>query len=99
MPASALHVRLGVNFIQLQQDTTYLNDYDIATVIIHERFSLGVNDIALMKLARPAEYSIAIQPICIPTENMKWELFENTHPTVAGWGATQEGMFSTELSF
>ena len=58
-----------------------------------------MNDIALMKLARPAEYSIAIQPICIPTENMKWELVENIHPTVAGWGAGGEGMFWYRIIF
>ncbi|XP_043975429.1 ST14 transmembrane serine protease matriptase a [Gambusia affinis] len=47
------------------------------------------NDIALMELDTPIEYSDYIQPICLPTSDYKVPAGQNVW--ITGWGATREG--------
>ncbi|XP_023207560.1 suppressor of tumorigenicity 14 protein-like [Xiphophorus maculatus] len=47
------------------------------------------NDIALMELDTPIEYSDYIQPICLPTADYKIPAGQNVW--ITGWGATREG--------
>ena len=102
MSAEIFRIQLGENFTDLNDKASAtLNDYDIAKIICHanyEPFS-HANDIALIKLARPVEYSKSITPICIPTEEMTSELFQNVRPSTAGWGATKAGVFWYKSTF
>jgi len=63
---------------------------DVAEIIIHPLYkSLSLdNDLALIKLESPIEFTKYILPICLPTKNL-----EITGQTgfVTGWGHTSEG--------
>ncbi|XP_034942436.1 chymotrypsinogen A-like isoform X2 [Chelonus insularis] len=55
----------------------------VEQVIIHEQFNNYINDIALMKLTRPAPLSKVIRTICLPEEEEK---FADTNCVASGWG-------------
>jgi len=95
-------VRLGENNVQSDDDGADPIDFDIEKIMPHEFYGYNltskINDIALIKLAQPVEYSKAIRPICLPTMGMKSFQYESVHPFVAGWGATEyQGAMSTFL--
>ncbi|KAF9801678.1 hypothetical protein SFRURICE_018235 [Spodoptera frugiperda] len=46
------------------------------------------NDIALLKLNKPVEYSYAVKPVCLPTNDDK--SYTSQTAIVAGWGAMNE---------
>lgn len=51
------------------------------------------NDIAIVVLDKPINFTNTIQPICLPPKNS--DVAEKTEATVAGWGLTREGGYST----
>ncbi|CAH2085620.1 unnamed protein product [Euphydryas editha] len=54
------------------------------------------NDISLLRLSRPVEYSFAIRPVCLPKDAQN--LYAGSQATVSGWGATAEtGKWSCTL--
>lgn len=67
-------------------------EYDIEKTIVHpyyEEMSVSQHhDIALIKTRRSIEYSIYIQPLCIPTDLLSAEVVPGKRMTLAGWGAT-----------
>jgi len=52
-----------------------------------------LNDIAIVKLAKPIKFSSTIQPACLPAPGE--QVSDNTVGTVAGWGHTREGAYDT----
>jgi len=62
----------------------------IDRVFIHPNFVKKTfnNDIALIKMNRPVEYSAYIRPVCLPTENRS---YNGKNTTVVGWGKMSEG--------
>ncbi|KAI4470375.1 chymotrypsin-related [Holotrichia oblita] len=75
-----------------------LNDEDIpirlnSTVfILHEDFIYTVaNDIAVIKLPEPIEFTETIQPVNFPTHSDRGNLFVNYPAAVSGWGRTEAG--------
>ncbi|XP_075976500.1 transmembrane protease serine 9-like [Anticarsia gemmatalis] len=71
----------------------------VVKVIAHN-FTLDVlsNDIALLRLSSPVEYSHAVRPVCLPTRKVPENLYTDTMATVAGWGAVNEtGKWSCTL--
>ncbi|XP_017049120.1 spaetzle-processing enzyme-like [Drosophila ficusphila] len=99
-------VRLGEHNISTAIDCVHNEcapphlDIPIEEKIIHEgydRHSLR-NDIALLRLKKPVDYSNAIKPICvIPSYDFRNHFFINESMTVAGWGVTQKGRRSDVL--
>ena len=57
-------------------------------IIAHQEYSPKTlfNDIAVIRLSTPLNWSSEIQPICLPTEPVKGD--ETT--TVIGWGTTED---------
>ncbi|XP_041969718.1 CLIP domain-containing serine protease 2-like isoform X2 [Aricia agestis] len=58
-----------------------------------------VDDIALIRLARPADFSLdSLKPICLPvTSELRNERLDGQKGVVAGWGATEDGLQSPVL--
>ena len=68
----------------------------VKTVIKHEGYIDGKNgrnenDIAILELATPVEFSDAIKPILLPSTLTKFTPFTNNLMTVAGYGTFQSG--------
>jgi len=62
-----------------------------ARVQAHQRYNptTTLNDIAVIKLAKPFTINAAVQPACLPAEGEA--VPDAAQGTVAGWGLTQEG--------
>uniref|UniRef100_U5EI42 CLIP domain-containing serine protease n=1 Tax=Corethrella appendiculata TaxID=1370023 RepID=U5EI42_9DIPT len=74
-------------------------DIDIAKITIHEDYhqenGADYNDLALLRLRTPIEYSPFVKPICLPFKNfVKEQQIEGTTATVAGWGQTENSTSS-----
>lgn len=73
--------------------------YEIDLVIIHpnyDPYNSYVNDIALIKLRRPLEFSETIYPVQLPLPC--FEVPEsNPEVTLIGWGVTDAGIIATTL--
>lgn len=73
----------------------------VEEAIHHPGFSFhtGANDIALIRLAEPADFSLkSVKPICLPrTRALQTESLVGDFGLVAGWGATENGLLSPVL--
>lgn len=62
-------------------------DIPIEDVVAHPACHIGsktrTNDIALLRLARPVQFSDSIKPICLPIDTNK--NYENFPLSIAGW--------------
>lgn len=79
-------------------DHTQIAETRYVLKVIAHNFSLTElsNDIALLLLSKPIEYSYAVRPVCLPTKPEK--VYTGTMATVAGWGAVNEtGKWSCTL--
>ncbi|XP_074036889.1 phenoloxidase-activating factor 3 [Leptinotarsa decemlineata] len=73
-------------------------DFLIDFWVIHPHYKkqFYLNDIALIKLDRPANFSCAnVQPICLPVEDVD---LNGRDVVVAGWGITEKGLRSSVLT-
>ncbi|XP_047115576.1 serine protease persephone-like, partial [Schistocerca piceifrons] len=75
-------VRLGVNNLTATPDGA---DYGISEIVLHPSYRKrrSYNDIALLRLDRRVEFSDAVFPACLNTQDGDPPRF-----TAAGWGAT-----------
>lgn len=70
-------------------------NFDIEKMIIHpgyrENKSGSKNDIALLRLTKPAKMSTYVRPICLPFSQNLQQITDNyeTRFIVAGWGRTE----------
>lgn len=82
--------------------TVRLGDYDIKTnnevrhverrvkrVVRHRGFDRRTlyNDVAILTMNEPVEFTEAIRPICLPTGS---KLYAGKYATVIGWGSLRE---------
>ncbi|XP_055851412.1 serine protease snake-like isoform X2 [Episyrphus balteatus] len=78
-------VRLGAH--KLSSPNSQAQDIKITIIILHPKYraSLYYHDIALIKLARPVEFTEKIQPACL------WQLpsLDIPRSSAAGWGRTE----------
>lgn len=85
------------NFVRAPSSTVLLGANDINKVsevipvvqmLIHPKFSSFSykNDIALLRLSRPAKINDMVYPIRLPTKAQKKTSFKKTKPVTAGWG-------------
>jgi len=76
-------------------------DIDIEEVVPHDNYSTPIrfrNDIALIRLARPVNFTEFVGPVCLPLDEDRNATFEEHRLTVLGFGLTSaRGERSTKL--
>lgn len=84
-----LRVRLGDHNIKSDAEAVHV-EKRVKRVIRHIGFSSSTlhNDVAILTLDDPVEYSSTIQPICLASGTNQ---YVNNRVTVAGWGTLSEG--------
>ncbi|GAB6030889.1 hypothetical protein CHUAL_007721 [Chamberlinius hualienensis] len=85
-------VRLGDLDIATDTDNAQPVDFKVLQLIPHADYNptLIKNDIAIMKLDKPTQFTDLIRPICLPTiASMVSNQFEGTTPFIAGWGTVE----------
>ncbi|XP_031617543.1 serine protease easter-like [Contarinia nasturtii] len=73
-------------------------DVRVVDVIPHEFYDSHslANDIALLRLEKPVNYTKSIKPICLPSAvGMVNKIFDNIGLTVAGFGQTESDIVSS----
>lgn len=73
-----------------RQDTSLV--IPIQNIFVHPKFSTAVvvkNDIALLKLQHPVNFTSSIRPVCIPSETFRVK--SGTKCWVTGWGKPDPG--------
>jgi transmembrane serine protease 3 len=90
---SGLVVSAGAH--DLYRPTANQQTVPASKVVYHERYNpdTTLNDIAIIKLAKPIKFTSAVQPACLPSPGEV--VGENIEGTVAGWGLTREGGYDT----
>jgi secreted trypsin-like serine protease len=107
----SVSVRLGEWDTSTEQDCDVLDgdedcvdepvqDIPIEQIIPHEKYDINDkfvhNDIAVIRLQKPAVYNFFVKPICLPlTETLRTANLDGLKLTVAGWGKTEMGSSST----
>ncbi|GAB1294737.1 Serine protease 42 [Apodemus speciosus] len=64
----------------------------VQSIFVHPKFSTAIivkNDIALLKLKRPVNFTASIHPVCIPVET--FHVKAGTRCWVTGWGKPDPG--------
>lgn len=91
--ARQFSVRLGdVDFRRDDEPSSPVN-FKVSEIRAHKQFSrVGFyNDIAILKLDKPARKSKYIIPLCLPPQQLRNEKFAGKKTTVVGWGTTYYG--------
>jgi len=92
-PVSNYRIKLGV-FDQTKNDEAGEVIAEIEEIHVHPKFSLGGifkppnNDISLIKLKTPVEFTDHISPVCLPTASPNDLPADNTNIELIGWGRT-----------
>lgn len=92
-PKGAYLIRLGDHHSEIAEDSEV--EVFIENWIIHEDFRKGQhmnNDIAVILLKSPIQFTNYIQPVCMPPRNAVYEPGRNC--TISGWGSIQYGKSS-----
>merc|ERR1712172_345422 len=89
-------VRLGDHDINTSSDGAQAVDVSIRRIIQHPGWDSNSleNDIAILKLSQPIQYSRDIRRACMPTEYRGQDLpsvLARPQPIVVGWGSTSTG--------
>lgn len=81
-----------------QEDTKNATLRKVIEMVLHEKYDDNTvdNDIGLLKLEKPLQYSNVIQPVELPNPE---EDFNGQLVTVSGWGKTESWSGSEELLF
>lgn len=96
-PKGTYFIRLGDHHSEIREDSEV--EVFIENWFIHEQFRQGHqmnNDIAVIQLKHPIQFTNFIQPICLPDKDTKYEAGKNC--TISGWGSIQYGKSSEFFS-
>lgn len=90
--ASSLKVTIGQH--DLTQTSSKAYEMSITEIRVHPDYKCGKprNDIAIIHLTEPINWSEFVLPACLPTSSGEngYNRFDNVLATVAGWGWTNE---------
>ncbi|XP_043462050.1 serine protease 44-like [Leptopilina heterotoma] len=83
-----LTVRLGDHNIKTSTEVRHI-ERRVKRVVRHKNFNSRTlyNDVALLTLNEPVEFSEQIRPICLPSGR---DLYNHQEATVIGWGSLRE---------
>ncbi|XP_076332207.1 serine protease grass-like isoform X2 [Tachypleus tridentatus] len=83
-------ILLGQNHIETQDSKK--QEIFLESLITHENFEplRFENDLAILKLERPVEYSDSISPVCLPY-NLSTKNIDAKTAYITGWGQTTPG--------
>ncbi|CAG9760321.1 unnamed protein product [Ceutorhynchus assimilis] len=86
-------VRLGDIDLKRDDEPSAPVTFKVSEIRAHKQFSrVGYyNDIAILKLDRPARKSKYVIPLCLPPTGLRNEQFSGQRSTVVGWGTTFYG--------
>lgn len=86
-------VRLGEHHL-LNSDGKGIQEYSVTSLKPHPQFQRHgfYNDIGLVRLARPVQFTDYIQPVCLPPRSTSKGMV-GTMATVVGWGAMNYGTY------
>lgn len=98
-----ISVRLGEHNLTTDRDCELDDCADpvvnipVAETIVHENYKASSatqnDDIALIRLERPIQFTEWVKPICLPlSEKLREKNFENAPLVVAGFGRTENRM-------
>ncbi|ENN83614.1 hypothetical protein YQE_00031, partial [Dendroctonus ponderosae] len=75
-----------------------VQDSYISRTIVHPDYNPKThqNDIALIQISKPANFTTNVQPICLPISEMNDDL-TGKFAVVSGWGLTEKGLSSSIL--
>ncbi|XP_062554390.1 CLIP domain-containing serine protease B4-like isoform X2 [Armigeres subalbatus] len=96
--AEDLILRLGEHNLSSDPDCDSSNNCNapviyanVSQIINHPNYRSERNDVALLKLATPIEYTNYVLPICLPVLASQQKEFLNKHVFAAGWGTNGTG--------
>ncbi|XP_074053049.1 serine protease 33-like [Macrotis lagotis] len=93
LPIKVSEFQIVLGELQLFSSPGHSISSSVSKVILHPEFSVGdssIDDIALLKLARPLYFTPWILPVCLPEANNLLPL--NLTCFVTGWGNVMEGV-------
>lgn len=82
------YVRLGDLDYSTDADESPYQEFNISEIFVYKDYKnpSTYHDIALLKLDRPANFTVTVRPACVNTEE---EISDNLLAVVAGWGLTE----------
>lgn len=91
------HLTLYFGILNVR-DTKNATKRNVIEIIEHENYDNNTadNDIALLKLDKPLQFSKVIEPVKLPSPE---EDFTGQLVTVSGWGETESSLKSEELLY
>lgn len=86
-----LTVRLGDHNIKVPNEVRHV-ERRVKRVVRHRGFDSRTlyNDVAILTLNDPVEFTEQIRPICLPSGS---QLYSGKYATVIGWGSLRESKF------
>ncbi|KAL5287656.1 hypothetical protein ACFFRR_008512 [Megaselia abdita] len=96
---SQIRARVGEHDVKTNAESQYTRDYLVSSITFHNQYSPtnDLNDIAVVRVSTPFEWSVGVGPSCLPYSYQNTD-FTNAYAVIVGWG-TQEfaGPVSTVL--
>ncbi|CAL4158803.1 unnamed protein product, partial [Meganyctiphanes norvegica] len=89
LTTSQIVVSIGDHDKTTGSDTSHTVHRYITQKIVHSDYNANtiINDISVIELSSPVQYSPGISPVCLPT-SQRTQLFDGEGATVTGWGTT-----------
>jgi len=93
---SSLKIKLGEHVRSTEESSEQL--FNVSKIIGHENYTVGgqfFNDVALIKLSRPAKLNKFVNLVCLPAKGEEQK--EGTICHTSGWGELESGALSNTL--
>lgn len=73
----------------------------ISDIVSHPEYNSDTynNDIAILKLLIPADFSDVVRPVCLWKDSTNYENVANRPGTVVGWGFDETGKIEEKLMY
>lgn len=86
-----LTVHLGDHNIRIKNEVPHI-EKRVKRIVRHRSFDARTlyNDVALLTLDSPVQYTKTVRPICLPRSDRQ---FGGKYGTVIGWGSLRESKF------